>query len=100
VLYIQEVVMLDLTKDERRILEKISMRPVYRQANEFKVQLGPIKTSDIQGENINIVLYEPLDPDICKSLINKKLLNEVKEDEFGWVYEADKRLFAPKYEIE
>lgn len=79
--------MLDLTEYERFTLNLVGRTGrIFRQAESFTIFLG---------ENIF-----SLDPDICKSLIDKKYLKEVQEDIEAWVYMAEAKMFEPNYIVE
>jgi len=80
--------MLDLSKEERIVLNRVGEHgQVFRQADVFMLVAG----SKMDHE---------LDSDVCKSLINKGALKEIREDVGAWIYIAEAKLFSPNYIVE
>jgi hypothetical protein len=79
--------MLDLTKEERNLLNRIGKKgKVFRQAEVF--------TLDKAGQIL------VLDSEVCQSLINKGAIKEIQENDEAWIYVVELKLFAPNYIVD
>jgi len=77
---------LDLTTEERALLNHVGPQGrIFRQAEYY-----------ILYADGNIIL----DAVLCKSLIEKKYLRQVQNDDEAWVYMAESRMFEPNYIVE
>ena len=80
--------MLDLSKEERNLLNSLQKTNmiIRRQADDFTLYVGSRKIRTLRAE-------------ICLRLIELGALIVKENTDTEWTYVADRRIFAPNFEI-